>query len=177
MKTCKEVKSYRLVEGGYYSHQCIFHFILYFTTMLQWFCRSPENKTVKQLKKKKKDHTFISHQTLPTWQIKHMPMPSSLIHVIEYLQFLSSHCSPISIKPIYCFKWKFPGLPNLESAYSWNVLLFRKTKSTMPHTSTGSSCGHHGDYGNVGKMAHHPCHQNVKTIFNAEDVGNKCRER
>jgi hypothetical protein len=29
----------------------------------------------------------------------------------------------------------------------------------------------------VGKMAHHPCHQNVKTIFNAEDVGNKCRER
>ena len=25
-----------------------------------------------------------------------------------------------------------------------------------------------------GKMADHPCHQTVKTIFNTEDVGNKC---
>ena len=31
--------------------------------------------------KKKKDHAFISHQSLPTWQIKHMP--SSLIHLIK----------------------------------------------------------------------------------------------
>jgi len=28
-----------------------------------------------------------------------------------------------------------------------------------------------------GKMAYHPCHQTVKSIFNTEDVGNKCQGR
>jgi hypothetical protein len=91
----------------------------------------------------------------------------------------SSPCSLISITPTYCFKWKFPELPNLKSAHRWNVFLFRKTKSTIPHTFTPDrkflwaprwlwQCG---------KMGDHLCHQTVKTIFNTEDVGNKCRGR